>query len=60
MGEVPKGDLCKSRSKYRNLPGPSWQDKVEAVITPERFDSMARVARKPGESQFAKLRAICP
>ena len=46
----------KVRLKYRSLPDLYWQDDVEAIITPERFDGLDhRVVQQPSESQHAKL-----
>ena len=59
-GEVPKEDLSRIRSKYRSLPDLYWQDNVDAVITPDRFDSIDEyVVQKPGKSQLAVLWELC-
>ena len=55
-GAIPKEDLVKVLLKYRSLPDLYWQDDVEAIITPERFDGLNhRVAQQPSKSQHAKL-----
>ena len=54
-GDIPKEDLGKIRSKYRNLPDLYWQDGVEAIITPERFAGVdLKVVQQPSKSQHAK------
>jgi HlyD family type I secretion membrane fusion protein len=43
-----KEDLAKTRSKYRSLPDLYWQDNVEAIITPDRFDGLdQQVVQRP-------------
>ena len=59
-GEMLKEDLAKTRSKYRSLPDLYWQDSVEAIITPDRFDGLdQRVVQQPSKSQFSKLWELC-
>ena len=59
-GEFPKDDLSKFRRKYRNLPDLYWQDKVEAFITPERFDGLdEQVVQQSSNSQFVTLWKLC-
>ena len=40
--EVSPKDLAKIRSKYRPLPDLYWQDDVDRMITPDRFEEMGR------------------
>jgi hypothetical protein len=59
-GEMLKEDLAKTRSKYRCLPDLYWQDHVEAIITPDRFDGLdQRIVQQPSKSQFPKLWELC-
>ena len=45
-GHIPKEDLARIKSKYRNLPDLYWEDDKAAVITPQKLDNM-KITRPP-------------
>ena len=57
---MPKEDQRKIKKKYRSLPDFYYQDNVEAMINPRRFDDLNKeVIQQPSKSHCAKLWEIC-
>ena len=59
-GHVDKGDIARAKSKYINLPDLYWENNIDAVITPERFDELGlQVVQQKSKAQHPKLWEIC-
>ena len=57
-GELSTVELRRLRKKYCDLPDLYWENDVDAMISPARFDEMVSVVQRPSKSRSAKMREV--